>query len=190
MDHPPATSGRDSFRIPGSQLILVPRSSTTRYPVQSELTEAILFTSDTWVARKISIFGENGPADFIFDHGTGDKPHARLIVWSSMVKNLTWGQLKTIIDGLWAVLVDQQEYQYTTFRIYVHEVDDQFCRGWGTIVVTDGPARRPLLGVTPSNSTSNSTPNSTSTDSLSTSKRALQISPAEGLPALNISQSV
>ncbi len=175
-----ATPDRKIFRIPGSQLILVLRK---RAAVQPDSAEAILLTSDAWVARKISIFGENSPVDFIFDYGTGDKPYTRLIVWSSMARNLTWGQLKTVIDGLWIVLVDQLGYGYTFFEIHDRKVDVKPLLGWGAIVETDRPGRKPLLEVTPLISTLNST----SATSLSTSKRELQLSTAQGLPALNVS---
>lgn len=180
VDLLPATPDRKLFHIPGSHLILVLRP---RAAVRPESAEAILLTSDAWVARKISIFGENSPGDFIFDHGTGDNPHTRLIVWSSMVKHLTWGQLKTVIDGLWTVLVDQHGYQYTFFEIYHRNVDVKSRLGWGAIMETDGPSRKPLLEVTQSDHTLNST----STSSVSSSKRALQMTSAEGLPALNVS---
>lgn len=180
VDLLPAIADRKIFHIPGSQLILVLRP---RAVVRPDSAEAILLTSDAWVARKISIFGENSPVDFIFDHGTGDKPYTRLIVWSSMARNLTWGQLKTVIDGLWIVLVDRHGYQYTIFEIHHRNVNVNSRLGWGAIVETNSPTRKPLLEITQSNHPLNST----SAISLPTSKRALQVSSAEGLPVLNVS---
>lgn len=97
---------------------------------------------------------------------------------------MTWGQIKTVIDGLWSALVDDAEYQYTSFKIYNEEVRDDRdpLLGWGAIVETDANARTPLFDVP----TMGLSLNSTSTKSLSTSKRALRISP-ELLPALNAS---
>lgn len=178
VDLPSDAPDHKTFRVPGSRLILVLRP---RAAVQPELAKAILLTSDAWVARKISIFGENSPADVIFDHRTGDRPYTRLIVWSSMVKNLTWGQLKTVIDGLWIVLVDRLGYRYTYFEIFDRKVDVRSQLGWGAVLEDGGFGRKPSLEIMPSNSTLNST----SATSLSTSKRALRLSAAGRLSAIN-----
>jgi len=178
VDLPSASPNHKIFRVPGSQLILVLRP---RAAIRPEFAKAILLTADTWVARKISIFGENSPADVIFDYKTGDRPYTRLIVWSSMVKNLTWGQLKTVIDGLWIVLVDRLGYRYTYFEIFDRKVDVRSQLGWGAVLENGDFGRKPSLEITPSNSTLDST----SATSLSTSKRALRLSAAGRLAAIN-----
>lgn len=173
------------FPIPRSPLILglQPRSA-----IQPDSLRAVLLTSDAFVARKISKPGPgaDAPADSIWQYGTGDRPYTRLIVWSSMTQPLTWGQLKTIIDGLWILLIDLEKAQYTFFSIYDSKIDaekQQNRLGWGAIVSTNNPPGNPLLGM-PS---LNSTENLTSTSSISTSKRAVQVSPAD---TLNVSHSV
>ena len=96
--------------IPDSNFILAFRA---REGVSEEAMNAILLTADSWVKRKISIFTRNGAADSIFDYRTGDRPYTRLIIWSAVESWLTWGQLDTIIHGLWIFLVDQGNIEYT-----------------------------------------------------------------------------
>lgn len=165
----PATSAHELFPIPNSPLIL---ELQPRGGVIPGSVESILLTADTWVARKISIFGPDTPADHIWEYGTGEKPFTRLIIWSYR-DTLTWGQLKTIIDGLWLFVVDDGNEQYTYWEIYEGEVAEESRIGAGAIVDADSLSGNLLMGVAPSNPTS---------------KRAIQKSSETGLPSLNISQ--
>lgn len=156
----PATlmSQRAIFRIPRSELLLVLYERGT---VSVQSVEAILLTADSWVDRKISIWGRYAPMDAIFDYETGDRPRTRLIVWSALEMTLTWGQLKTVLDGLWLYLVDRDHYEYTYWEIYDASTHDSSQIGYGTIIEDDKPPMRPAPGANLKNSTS---------------KRALQIS--------------
>ena len=164
-----ATLAHEIFPIPNSPLILdlQPRGGVLPASVKS-----ILLTADAWVARKISIFGPDAPSDYIWEYGTGERPFTRLIIWS-FGDTLTWGQLKTIIDGLWLFLVDDVNEQFTYWEIYDGEVAEKSRIGAGAIVDADLLSGHPLIGVAPSSSTS---------------RRAIQISSESGLPTLNTSE--
>ncbi|KAL6719839.1 hypothetical protein ACLMJK_001760 [Lecanora helva] len=145
------TAGRATYRIPRSDLILVLRP---RGGVRTDSIESILLTADTWVARKISIFGPDSPTDAIFQYGTGEKPYTRLIVWSTADEFMTWGQVKTVIDGLWSYVVDGASWEYTYWEIYESEVTKTSQIGYGAIVETDSKPRNPLFGLPPNITTS------------------------------------
>lgn len=166
----PATLAHEIFSIPNSPLIL---DFQPRGAVSAESVESILLTADTWVAHKISIFGPDAPADYIWEYGTGERPFTRLIIWSFGTA-LTWGRLKMVVDGLWLFLVDEVNEQYTYWEIYDGEVVEGSRIGAGAIVDANSPFfGRPLIGIAVSNSTF---------------KRAIRISSGIGLPILNISQ--
>lgn len=170
---PALTSSKNEiFRVPYSQMILVlqPKSGTS-----AESVRAILLMADAWVRRKISIFGKFGPADAIFQYGTGSRPYTRLIVWSSNRVTISWGALETMIDGLWDFLVEKEKGSYTFWEIYSGEVGPNFQLGWGTIIETEGLINGPLSEFAPSNTTF---------------KRRFQNASIVGLPTLNISHSV
>ena len=169
---PAATLAHEVFSIPNSPLIL---DLQPRGGVSPESVESILLTADTWVARKISIFGADAPSDPIWEYGTGERPFTRLIIWS-FGDALTWGQLKTIVDGLWLFLVDEGNEQFTYWEIYHGEVAEGSRIGAGAIVDAGSLSGHLLTGgVAPS---------------YSTVKRAIQISSSgtRRLPTLNTSQ--
>jgi len=161
------------FRIPRSHLILELRPQRAINP---QHILAILLTADSWVARKISIFGEGGYSEAIWDYGTGESPFTRLIVWSGKMTPMTWGELKFVVDGLWAFLVELGNATYTYCQIYDTTVEEASQIGWASIVENQSTLENASRGGATLNSTS---------------KRALQISsPAAGLAALNPSQSL
>lgn len=166
-----APSDHEVFRIPNSRLILdlQPRGGVSEASVGS-----ILLTADSWVARKISIFSPDGPSDYIWEYGTGTEPNTRLIIWS-LGDTLTWGQLKTIIDGLWLFLVDMINEEYTYWDIYNGEMVEESRIGCGTITDAKHFSGNSIIGPAPSNSSSTS---------------GIQASPDIGLLTLNISQPV
>jgi len=173
----PLTSG-EFYRIPHSSLMLElhPKRS-----IDPEGIRSILLTADSWVERKVSIFGEDSLADGIFEYGTGESPYIRLIVWSVREPHMTWGQIKTVIDGLWTFLIEMDNPWYTYCQIYDGNVAEAARIGYAAIVDTQSTFVGPLIQDAPSNLTLNSTLSSTS-------KRALQVSPAAGLQVSNVSQ--
>ena len=163
------------FNIPRSALVL---KFSPRQGASAESINSILLTSDAFVARKISIWGPESPmSGSIFEHGTGEHPYTRLIVWSAIDEWITWGQMRTMIDGLWIFLVDRRETEYTYWEIFHRETGQLKRLGYGAIVDTDIPRPKPP-GLMLGNGTSNSA---------STSKRDLQISTPEEPLALNAS---
>ena len=156
----------ETFAVPNSDIILVLRWKDN---VDKESITAILLTTDAFVARKISIHGQNAPADTIFQHGTGDHPYTRLYVWSNMGVTVTWGQIRTLIDGLQIFLLDEHNLEYTYWDMYERSVEDKNRLGWGSIVESHG-----LCG--PGNLGHNST-----------AKRALQLPENLIIPPLNSS---
>ena len=165
----PATSAHELFPIPDSPLILdfQPRGGVVLASVES-----ILLTADAWVARKISIFGPDTPSDHIWEYGTGESPFTRLIIWS-FGDTLTWGQLQTIINGLWLFLVDEFNEQYSYWEIYDGALAEGSRIGAGAIVDVGSRSGGPGIGLAPSTSPS---------------KRAIRKSAEIALPMLNISQ--
>ena len=152
---PPAPSAvaadRAIFRIPRSDIILVLHP---RKEVSQQSLSAVLLTVDSWVSRKISIFGRDGPADAIFQYGTGNRPYMRLIVWSSPQKDLTRGQIKTLVDGLWTYLIDMGNSEDTYWEIYEGKVDKPSQIGRGAILETEQPPSMDKLDHVNSNSAS------------------------------------
>ena len=152
------------FQIPRSDLVL---RLSPRGGLSGQSIDAILLTSDTWVSRKISIYGADTPMiDPIFQYGTGDRPYTRLIVWSALEVHMTWGQLKTVIDGPWQYLVEEYYPEYTYWEIYQTRVSRGSLLGYGALLELN--ANQPHLIQSSTNSTTNST---------STSKRSLELSP-------------
>ncbi len=166
------TSDREIFRIPHSELILVLHY---RGSVSAQSVEAVLLTADSWVARKISIFGQDAPTDFIIDYRTGDDPLTRLLVFSTLDRQITWGELKVVIDGLWLYLIEREQHDYTFWEIYDGLVDTAMQLGYGTIVNGDGSSKRPVTEFHSTNLTL---------------KRSLQISPPQGGFAQNETKSL
>ena len=139
-------SNRVVLRIPRSDLILVlfPRGG-----VSPESIEAILRTADGWAARQISRFGADAPTDFILDYPTGEDPMTRLLIWSTLDKRITWGELKAMIDGLWTYLVDRMETEYCYWEIYETTVDEESQLGYGAIMETHRSSTRPFHRIDP-----------------------------------------
>lgn len=163
-------SSRAFFRIPHSDLILELEPKTE---IDPERIKAILLTADSFVARKISIFGESGPATAIFDYSTGEAPYARLLVYSAPDTLMTWGQIKTVVDGLWQFVVEMKNPLYTYCQIYDSLVTQVARIGWASILEMGSSPGIPFAGVSPSNSTA---------------KRALQLLPATIQPVSNVSE--
>ena len=120
------------FRIPRSDIIL---TLHTKGDVSPQAVEAVLITADAWVARKISIFGDHGPTDFIFNYSTGERPIIRLVIYNTLVGSpMCWGQLKTVIDGLWIYLVEESKSEDTYWEIYEGHINQESLIGYGTIM--------------------------------------------------------
>ena len=148
---PAVAADRAIFRIPRSDMIL---ALEPKAGVSQEGLSAVLLTADSWVTRKISIFGNDGSAGFIFQHGTGERPYTRLIVWSTPDKDMTWGEIKILIDGLWTYLIDMKNFEDTYWEIYEDKVDQRSQLGWGAIVETEQPPGVVIPGHANSSSTS------------------------------------
>ena len=67
---------------------------------------------------------------------------------------LTWGQLRSMVDGLWLFLVDMGNEQYTYWEVYDGEVGEESQIGAGTIVDAGLLLGKVLVGAAPSNVTS------------------------------------
>lgn len=152
--------GRAFFRIPRSHLILelLPKGL-----VQPNRIKALLLSAQSWITSMISIFGESGPAPSIFDYPMGNKIYARFLAYSAPHIQMSWGQIESVVDGLWTFVVEKDNPLYTYCQIYDTLVSEVARIGYAVIIAMGSTVEMPLIGIATSNLTA---------------KRAVQIAPA------------